>query len=267
MKTNQSLNTESIEKIEVSKKAMKIWETHMTTFCSGRYSAFSLSSELIFALTQPDQSKNLRIIDIACGYGGWSKFIQEAAATKNLNIELTGMDGSEHRLSVYKDILGDSANTIQGDLLNTLPDLAKNNSDQLFDAVILGWASHEISQSNLEQIYKAVNLLLKPKGILLIADFVSALNPEVEEISKELIKKIREDLMSDPENQQQEQWLEDINNYNAHDHAKHNHKHHQHGKRNDYKVDEHFNFLNKAGFSVSEEVWRYMNSSMILAIK
>lgn len=73
MKLNQN---GSMEKIELSKKTMSVWETHMKSFCSGRDSAFHLSSELIFSLSD---SNNLRILDIACGYGGWSNFLQKNA--------------------------------------------------------------------------------------------------------------------------------------------------------------------------------------------
>ncbi len=222
----------------------------MKMFCSGRESAFNLSSELIIALGNSD---NLQILDIACGYGGWSKFLQKNSKNKNVKIEFTGIDNSEQRLQVYQNILGDSALTIQGNILNTLPKLDKN----YFDSAILGWASHEIESSQLEQVYKEINHALKPKGVLLIADFVSGMIPELESLNSKLIKKRRDDLMLDPKSREQEEWLK---NMNKHNHSKEHHKQH-------YFVKEHFNFLNIAGFSTVEEVWCYMNSSMIIAMK
>lgn len=254
MKSNQSY---SIEKIELSKKINLVWENHMKSFCSGRESAFHLSSELIFSLCNSD---NLCILDIACGYGGWSNFLQKNSKN-NVQIEFTGMDNSEQRLEVYKDILGKSSNTIQGNILETLPKLDKNS----FDFAILGWASHEIESSQLEQVYKEINRVLKPKGVLFIADFVSALIPEIKILSDQLIKKRREAIMSDPENREQEEWLKNINKHHHH-YSKENHGNHHH-HREEYFVKEHFNFLNNACFSTVEEVWRYMNSSMIIAIK
>ncbi len=260
-KHEQGLQSHNLT-IEQSKKTMRIWETHMTTFCGGRYSAFKLSSELIFNLAQPTGSGVINIVDIACGYGGWSAFLQEIFKTENFKIEFTGMDASAHRLHIYQDILGKSAYTIQGNILNTLPNLDKNK----FTVALLGWASHEITPLQLEQVYTSVRQLLKPGGLLLIADFVSGLLPEINELSVQLIKKQRENLLLDTKSRQQEEWLKDINKDNIHNHSKHHHdEHSQH--RQDYQVNEHFRFLKNAGFSVTEEVWRYMNSSMILSVK
>jgi ubiquinone/menaquinone biosynthesis C-methylase UbiE len=258
MKSNQNnnLNQESIEKMELSKKLITVWENHMKSFCSGRESAFNLSSELILSLCNSD---NLHILDVACGYGGWSKFLDEIYKKQNLKVEFTGMDESEQRLNVYQDMLMESAKTIQGNILNTLPNINEN----YFNSAILGWASHEIESSQLEQVYKGINRALKPKGFLLMVDFVSELAPEIENLSIQLIKKRRDNLMLDEKSREQEQWLKEINKHN---HSKHHHGEHQRHKKH-YFLKEHFNFLNNAGFSVVEEVWRYMNSSMILAIK
>lgn len=231
------------QKIEISKKEIDIWERHMLSFCSGRDSAFHLSLELIFALSQVSESNTIRIIDIACGYGGWSRLIQQSAKSQNLKVELLGMDNSEHRLNVYQDVLGDSCKTIQGDILSTLPDLVKTNNS--FDVVLFGWSAHEIPKEKLEEIYSTVNLLLKPQGILLIADFVSELNAEMQSISTQLIKKRRNNLMVNPESMQQEKWLKELDSHNIHNHSKHHHHNHEHSNhhRHDYKLNEHFDLL------------------------
>lgn len=260
---SNSLNLDSLSKIEYSKKVMGIWETHMESFCSGRNSAFKLSADLISNLVKSVDSETINIVDVACGYGGWSDFLQRELNNQNVKFEFTGMDESHDRLEVYQNVLGESANTIQGNILNTLPTLDKDK----YSVFILGWAAHEIEQSQLENIYKSINQTLKTGGIFMIADFVSGLNPEVENISQQIIKKQRENLMADPESRKQELWLKEINSHNHH-HHKHNHSEHNNQRhKHHYSVNEHFNFLKNAGFSLSEEVWRYMNSSMILAVK
>ena len=164
-------------------------------------------------------------------------------------------------MKVYQDILGDSSNTIQGDVIDTLPKL-----DKKFDASLLGWAAHEIESSQLKQTYTAINQILKSGGILLIADFVSDLIPEGESLANQLIKKRRKSVMEDPESRHNEQWLKDINK-DIHKHSKHNHVEQHPRHKHHYPIKDHFSFLNEAGFSITEEVWRYMDSSMILAIK
>ena len=241
-------------KIELSKKATELWENHMKTFCSGRESAFQISSELIFASSTSD---TLNILDIACGYGGWSKFLEKEAKNQSLNLSFVGMDQSENRLQVYQDILASSVKTIKGDLVNTLPKLDKN----FFDSAILGWASHEIPQAQLEAIYSLIRETLKSQGLLLIADFVSVSIPEIDSLSKKLIQKRREALIKDPIKMDEENWVKGLDKHQHHNHNQH-HRHKQH-----YSVKEHLSFLNNAGFSVTEEIWKNMNSSMIVAIR
>lgn len=251
-----NLNQSSMGKIDLSKKVTEVWENHMKTFCSGRESAFHLSSELIFASSTSD---TLNILDIACGYGGWSKFLENEAENQNINIKFVGMEQSEHRLQVYQDILASSVTTIKGDILNTLPKLNK----AFFDSALLGWASHEIPQAQLETIYSLIRETLKPQGLLLIADFVSVSITEIDSLSKKLIQKRRESLIKDPIKMEEENWVKSLD---RHEHHNHNHSQHHRHKQH-YSVKEHLSFLNKAGFSVTEEIWKNMNSSMLLAIR
>lgn len=246
--------------INLSNKANEVWENHMKSFCSGRESAFELSSELIFSLAD---NNNINILDIACGYGGWSKFLQNESKKYEIQTNFVGMDESEDRLNLFKDILGDSAKTITGNILNTLKDIENN----YFDCAVLGWASHEIPHEQLIQIYSLVRNVLKPNGYFFIADFVQINNPKIEILSKNLTNKRREYILSDPKMLEEENWVKGLNKHKHHNHGHHHNHNEQHRHNKHYSIKEHTEFLNNAGFNTVDEIWKSMNSSMLLAIK
>jgi SAM-dependent methyltransferase len=227
------------------------WEELMLAYSPGRNSAFQLSAELLFGLLPVADSSGLRVADLGCGFGGWSQFIQTKAKKRNISLELIGIDASEQRLKVYQTVLGERAQILQGNMLETLPLLAKSERVCAFDAVIFGWTAHELEPSHLGQVYQQLHKMLKPSGILLMVDFVAGLSLQIEVLNQQLTQKRLEP----------KQGLDDAAKKHAHTHSSGQHGHKQH-----YSLQEHQHFLEQAGFAQAEEVWRYLNSCMVLAL-
>lgn len=263
-----------------AEQQMQAWEAHMLSHSPGRQSAFELSAELIFNRSQSDTStltSTLKLADLGCGFGGWSAYIQGAAwrQAQPQQLHFTALDASARRLEVYQTLLGPSVRLLQGDFLTTLPELAQAEAGSL-DAVFFGWAAHEIAEDQLQSIYTLLYQLLKPGGQLLIADFVSGLKPEVATLARELTQQRRAEIMADPKRRQQEQSLQaQHGHHHGHQHGHQHGQAHQHGHGQPhqqrtprhYQPAEHFQFLKTAGFELTEEVWRYLNSSLIMAVK
>lgn len=261
-----------------SQRLIQNWEDHMLSFCPGRDTAFELTAELIFATAKPATEAGLRVADIACGYGGWSRFFQTAATARGVNVHFTALDGAASRLAVYQAVLGEeNVSLVPGQLLETLPELAETGpdtgSDAVFDAAFFGWTAHEIPLEQLEQIYLGIRRILKPDGLFFLADFMPAANPVIAALSSQLTQLRRAAVMADPERKQQEQELHGTHRHGGHhpghhrDHHPAHHKTHHHGgQHRHYSAEEHLDLLRKTGFAINEEIWRNLNNAMLLAL-
>lgn len=260
-------------KLDESLRLIQNWEDHMLTFCPARNTAFELTTELIFATAKPAIEAGLRVADIACGYGGWSRFMQTAAAARGVNVHFTALDGAASRLAVYQAVLGEeNVSLVPGQLLETLPELAETGSDTgseaVFDAAFFGWTAHEIPLEQLEQIYLGIRRILKPDGLFFVADFMPATSPVLVSLSSQLTQLRRAAVMADPELRQQEQELHGIHRHSGHHpthHPAHHPTHHSGGQHRHYLAQEHLTLLSKTGFAVNEVIWRDMNNAMVLA--
>ncbi len=250
-------------KLNESQRLLQNWEDHMQSFCPGRNTAFELTAELIFALAKPTTEAGLRVADVACGYGGWSKFLQSAASERSLNVHFTALDDSATRLAVYQAVLGEHVSLLQGQLQETLPLLAQTVSETGvgFDGAFFGWTAHEMPLAELEQVYGGIRQILKPDGLLFVADFMPAANPVIAALSSQLTQQRRARVMAAPERRQQEQEL-----HSDHHHKHHHHKHHHSGQHRHYLAEEHLQLLRKTGFAINEEIWRNLNNAMVLAL-
>lgn len=248
-------------KLNESQRLIQNWEDHMLSFCPGRDTAFELTAELIFALAKPTAEAGLRIVDIACGYGGWSRFFQTAATARGVNVHFTALDGAASRLAVYQAVLGEeNVSLLPGQLLETLPELAETGGEAVFDAAFFGWTAHEIPLEQLEQIYLGIRRILQPDGLFFVADFMPATSPVLVSLSSQLTQLRRAAVMADPERRQQEQAL-----HGTHRHGGHHPAHHHGGQHRHYSAEEHLALLSKTGFAINEEIWRNLNNAMVLA--
>lgn len=245
-----------------SQHMMAAWEELMTSFCPGRNNAFELSAELLFASTSSPASEPLKVADLACGFGGWSHCLHQVAVERGMAINFKALDASAVRLTVCQQVLGEAVTVHPGDLLNTLPQLAQQE-ERTFDAVLLGWAAHEMPLKDLEHVYRAALQLLKPDGMFLIADFVSHKGSVLQALGSQLTRLRREAFLANPQHREQEKAF----------HHGHAGGHQHHGQPDDaqraprhYEVEAHIQALRQAGFAVNQEVWRHLNSSLIMAI-
>lgn len=249
-------------KLDESLRLIQNWEEHMLSFCPARNTAFELSAELILALAKPAAEAGLRVADLACGYGGWSRYLQAALREYGVQVHFTALDVSAPRLAVYQAVLGEENVSLQpGPLLETLPLLAETAGEAVFDVAFLGWSAHEMPLEQLEQIYLGVRQILKPEGLFFVADFMPATSPVFVSLSRQLTQQRRAVVMADPERRQQEQELHGIR------HGGHPPAHHPGGQHRHYLAEEHLTLLSKTGFAVNEEIWRHMNNAMVLAFK
>ncbi|MBT9546515.1 MAG: class I SAM-dependent methyltransferase [Candidatus Sericytochromatia bacterium] len=245
-----------------SQRLIQNWEDHMLSFCPGRDTAFELTAELIFATAKPAIEAGLRVADIACGYGGWSRFFQTAATARGVNVHFTALDGAASRLAVYQAVLGEeNVSLVPGQLLETLPELAETGGEAVFDAAFFGWTAHEIPLEQLEQIYLGIRRILKPDGLFFVADFMPSTSPVLVSLSYQLTQQRRAAIMADPERRQQEQELHGI-----HRHGGHHPAHHHGGQHRHYSAEEHLALLRKTGFAINEEIWRNLNNAVLLAL-
>lgn len=255
-----------------SQRLIQNWEDHMLSFCPGRNTAFELTAELIFALAKPTTEAGLHVADVACGYGGWSRFLQSAASERGLSVHFTALDDSAPRLAVYQAVLGEHVSLLQGQLQETLPVLADTGGDAVFDAAFFGWTAHEIPLEQLEKIYLGVRRILKPDGLFFVADFMPSTSPVLVSLSSQLTQLRRAAVMADPELKQQEQELHGTHRQGGHHpthhrdhHPTHHQAHHHGGQHRHYLAEEHLDLLRKTGFAINEEIWRNLNNAMVLA--
>jgi len=256
-------------KLNESQRLIQNWEDHMLSFCPGRDTAFELTAELIFATAKPANEAGLSVADIACGYGGWSRFFQTAATARGVNVHFTALDGAASRLAVYQAVLGEeNVSLLPGQLLETLPELAETGGEAVFDAAFFGWTAHEIPLEQLEQIYLGIRRILKPDGLFFVADFMPSKSPVLVSLSSQLTQLRRAAVMADPERRQQEQALHGTHRHGGHHpahHPTHHQAHHPGGQHRHYSAEEHLALLSKTGFAINEEIWRNLNKAMVLA--
>lgn len=238
-----------------SKYLLETWEQTMTKFCPGRSSAFELSAELLFSFSCSSKSEPMKVADLACGFGGWSLFLKAEAAKIGKAINFIGLDESDNRLDAFQKVLKDSSRIQPGSLLDTLPRLVQEEATT-YDAVLLGWAAHEMPLEDLKCVYAQALKLLKPDGFLFIADFITHRYSAITQLNQHLTQR-RKTFLKKTKSPESAQTA---------DSQHHNHSGRPHHHPRHFTIQEHLEALNKAGFALKEEVWRHMNSSLIMAV-
>lgn len=229
------------------------WETLMQSYCSGRQSAFELSGELLFqGLFKNYQT--LSIADLGAGYGGWSRALEIEAQKRQVNLNFSALDTAQERLGVYQRMIDAPQKHDIGSFFEVLPRWVEEN--RLHDVVVLGWTAHEVYPWHLQDLYGYILRILKPQGVFLMADFVSGLSPAFADLGRD-IARMRRDLLL------RENSLQVLKSDSTCDsivpspslwlNVRHD-------------VEAHVSCLNQVGFTFVEEVWRYMNHRMLLAI-
>jgi demethylmenaquinone methyltransferase/2-methoxy-6-polyprenyl-1,4-benzoquinol methylase len=104
------------------------------------------------------------ILDLCCGGGQTTRYLVE------LSDQVTGLDGSPVALKRAKQAVP-TANYREG-LAEDLP-----FDDNSFDLVHTSVALHEMTDVQLQEIFKEVYRVLKPKGVFAFIDLHAPINP------------------------------------------------------------------------------------------
>lgn len=239
------------------RKWRELWEQMMGQYCPGRSSLFDLILNLIrFTVKGP----RLSVLDVGCGAGSFTARVLETfpratvcavdRSSRHLHIGAT--------LQTADDAAGDSrvtwirANVGSEKWTSALP-------GEPFDVVFMGWLTHEIEPWRLPGLYKQLAASIRPGGLLLNVDFMTGLKPGFQDMAVDLTRSgvtgewrefsawFDEQLYGEtqaPEDQEQRtRWI-------VH-HAR----------------DLHLREIAAAGFPEAEEVWRYLNSALIMAVR
>ena len=135
-------------------------------------------NELIIKFTDKDFDKEPKILDLACGTGFNSEFINSKIHSSNFTL----VDISKGMLKEAKRSLNLNAKFIESDMLSFL----KGCGDNSFDIVICAWA---IKYQNPHKIIKEVNRVLKKGGYFAVIVNLKSTLPEVRKIYPKLIMK------------------------------------------------------------------------------
>lgn len=231
----------------------RLWHGYMTSYCGGRTSCFELVEEL---MRQMLQGEALNVLDIGCGTAAFTARQLSIAAPPR---KITAIDGSEKGLLVARQLIEADApvTLIKGDLTENAwtSDLAVGT----YDAAFLGWVTHEIEPRHLLTIYGNIARLLRPGGLLFNADFMDGLEGDWRNLGGDYQ---RRRLGNDfPAFNARFEKLPEVAAAIARDrqtrtrwtvrHAPSAHKQH----------------LLDAGFAEAEEIWRYIGSAMVMAVR
>ena len=231
----------------------RLWDGYMSSYCGGRTSCFELVEEL---MRQMLQGEALNVLDIGCGT---ATFAARQLVIGTPPRKMTAVDGSEKGLLVARHLIASDAPVtfIKGDLTENA--WASELTAGSYDAAFLGWVTHEIEPRHLLTLYANIGQLLRPGGLLFNADFMDGLQGDWRNLGGdyqrrrlgngfaafnarfEKLPEVAAAIATD--RQARTRWT-----------VRH-------------APDAHKRLLLDAGFVDAEEVWRYLGSAMVMAIR
>ena len=237
----------------------ELWDAMMTQYCPGRESAFNLALDLLdFTL----RDTPLRILDVGCGSGAFVERVLERLPLATV----TALDHDNAALCIARTMLGgERVRWVRGEVWESWEPLGLGE----FDAVFMGWLTHELAPWQLAALYSNVYTLLRPTGLLLNADFMPDLAPGFRELAQDMtLRRLTDDFSIYEHNVESNPvWIKAM-------------KEHWNVFRDlpsspisrtrwrvYHPATEHHLVLLDAGFREHETVWRYMESGMILAVR
>lgn len=230
----------------------ELWNEMMSQYCGGRDSCYDLVLDLIGSMLKfPDKAK---ILDIGCGSG---TFTEKARARYN-QAEIMSVDDSAKNLHIAKQVVGEtSALWIRQDLNEAVWDERLTTGG--FDAAFIGWATHEIEPWHLNQFYKNIAGALREGGLLFNVDFMSGLKPSFRDLANDVARKrVTNEFNSFNKKFVQDKVIAKLQDGDDEQRTVWNVRH---------DVNYHLMAIEATGFKDAEEIWRYMNYSLILAIR
>lgn len=241
----------SLEKDEYL-KWHRLWNEMMAQYCGGRDSCYDLVLDLIGSMLKfPDKAN---VLDVGCGSGSFTEKVLKRFSGANV----TAVDYSAKNLHIAEKVVVNSRTSwIRQDL--TVPEWDERITNGSFDAAFIGWATHEIEPWNLNQFYKTVAGKLREGGLLFNADFMSGLKPSFRDLANDFVRKrVTNSFNSFDKEFSQDKVIIKLQEKNDNQRTVWNVRH---------AVDFHLKAIEAAGFKDAEEIWRYLNYSLILAIR
>lgn len=242
--------------VELSQAAVeyqRLWNGYMSSYCGGRTSCFELVEEL---MRQMLQGEVLNVLDIGCGTAA---FTARQLAGKQPPRKVTAVDGSEKGLLVARQLIASDAPVtfIKGDLTENA--WASELIPGSYDAAFLGWVTHEIDPRHLLTLYGNVAQLLRSGGLLFNADFMDGLAGDWRNLGSDYQR--RRVGNSFPAFNARFEKLPQVAAAIVRDRQTRTRWTVRHAP------DAHKRLLLDAGFAEAEEVWRYLGSAMVMAIR
>jgi RimJ/RimL family protein N-acetyltransferase/ubiquinone/menaquinone biosynthesis C-methylase UbiE len=238
---------------EAAIEYQRLWHGYMSSYCGGRTSCFELVEEL---MRQMLQGEALNVLDIGCGT---ASFTARQLQLKSPPRRITAVDGSEKGLLVARQLVAPDAPVtfVKGDLTDN--DWASELADGSYDAAFLGWVTHEIEPRHLPTLYANISRLLRPGGMLLNADFMDGLQGNWRGLGGDYQRRRLGN--SFPAFNARFEKLPEVAAAIARDRQSKTRWTVRH------PPDFHKQLLLDVGFAEAEEVWRYVGSAMVMAIR
>jgi len=231
----------------------RLWNGYMSSYCGGRTSCFELVEEL---MRQMLQGEGLNVLDIGCGTAA---FTARQLLINTPPRRITAVDGSEKGLLVARQLVASDAPVtfIKGDLTENAwtSDLTAGS----YDAAFLGWVTHEIEPRHLGTLYGNIAQLLRPGGLLFNADFMDGLQGNWRNLGGDYQRRRLGN--SFPAFNARFEKLPQVAAAIARDRQAKTRWTVRHAP------DIHKQLMLDAGFVEAEEVWRYLGSAMVMAIR
>ena len=238
----------------------ELWDAMMTQYCPSRESCFTLALDIMeFTL----RGVPVRILDVGCGSGAFEERVLERFS----HVAVTALDHDTSTLRIARTVMGaERVRWIQSEVAESWEELGLGE----FDMVFMGWLTHELAPWQLAALYANVFAVLRPTGLLLNADFMPNLAPGFRELAQDMTLHRLTDDLNDYHRavSQSPAWNEALDpeaaplNPNPPQLPAASTR-----WRTYHTAVEHRRALDAAGFRETEEVWRYMESGMILAVR
>jgi RimJ/RimL family protein N-acetyltransferase/ubiquinone/menaquinone biosynthesis C-methylase UbiE len=237
---------------EAAIEYQRLWDGYMSSYCGGRTSCFELVEEL---MRQMLQGEALKVLDIGCGTASFTARQLPLKPPRRL----TAVDGSEKGLLVARQLIAPDAPVtfVKGDLTDNA--WASELTDGSYDAAFIGWVTHEIEPRHLPTLYANVSRLLRQGGILFNADFMDGLQGNWRNLGGDYQRRRLGN--SFPAFNARFERLPEVAAAIAKDRQTKTRWTVRHAQ------DFHKQLLLDVGFVEAEEVWRYLGSAMVMAIR
>ena len=241
---------------------LQLWEKQQNALIEKREERFSFMIDFL----KYSSGDLKRILDLGCGPGSLSIRLSQSFP----HAEIYGIDYDPVLLRIGKEsTYGKRITFLERDLksgtwIQGLP-------SEGFDAVVSTTALHWLPYSNLENVYIHVNSLLRPSGIFMNGDhFHSVFEDKTARIIYDQMRHLMEkSLLKEMGAMDWDQWwkyVEESGDFR--DELAERNKRYSNGPHDQgIPLETHFEFLRKAGFNTADIPWKYLNNSVLVAIK